>query len=122
MWIPELLVAVGGAIGSVLRFKASQWIAYLGLGWQFPIATFVVNVLGCAAIGVLARISEQTGAITPNARAFLFAGFLGGFTTFSAFGLEAVELLRRGELGIAATYVLSSVAVGLGVLWLSMPS
>jgi fluoride exporter len=118
---PELLVAVGGAIGSVARFKLSQWAGHLGAAWAFPVGTFAVNVLGCAAIGALARLSLQTNVITPDLRAFLFVGLLGGFTTFSAFGLETVSLVRQGELAVAASYVLLSVALGLGTIWLCLP-
>ena len=118
--VTEILVAAGGAIGSVARFKLGQWVTGLGLGWEFPIGTFLVNVFGCAVIGALAGLSEQTNAFPPDARAFVFVGLLGGFTTFSAFGLETVELIRRGAWLVAASYVLLSVAIGLGALWLSL--
>lgn len=112
-----MLVALGGALGSVARFKLSGLVLHHAIAWRFPLGTFVVNVLGCAAIGVLAGLAVKEDLFSPATRAFLFAGILGGFTTFSAFGLETFELLRRGEVAIAGAYVALSVIVGLLALW-----
>jgi CrcB protein len=115
-----LLVALGGAIGSVARFKLSGLVLHHTIDWRFPVGTFTVNVLGCLAAGVLAALAEKHSAFDLEMRLFLFTGFLGGFTTFSAFGLETMNLLRRGELGVAAANVIVSVLAGLAALWLGL--
>jgi CrcB protein len=112
-----LLVALGGAIGSVARYKLSGLVLHHTIEWRFPAGTFTVNVIGCVVAGVLAALAEKADLFSPGARLFLFTGLLGGFTTFSAFGVETVHLLRRGEVLIAASYVGLSVAVGLLALW-----
>lgn len=113
-----LLVALGGAIGSVTRFKLSGWVLQQATNWRFPVGTFVVNVIGCFIAGWLAGMAVKQEIFTPDARLFLFTGLLGGFTTFSAFGLETLLLLKRGEAGVAIANAVLSVAVGLVVAWL----
>ena len=113
-------MALGGAVGSVARFKLSGLVLHQTIDWRFPAGTFAVNVLGCLVAGVLAGLAEEHDLITPDARVFLFTGLLGGFTTFSAFGLETMFLVKRGELGIAAANVLLSVIAGLAALWLGL--
>ena len=115
-----LLVALGGAVGSVARYQLSGLVMQQAPGWRFPLGTFVVNVLGCLAAGVLAGLAEKQGLLSDEARVFLFAGLLGGFTTFSAFGLETMQLLRRGDTAIAMANVVLSVLVGLVALWLGL--
>ncbi len=88
--------------------------------WRFPLGTFIVNVLGCLAAGILSGLIERHHVFSADTRLFLFTGLLGGFTTFSAFGVETVFLLRRGETFVAIAYVALSIAVGLGLLWLGM--
>ncbi len=112
-----LLVALGGAIGSVAQYKLSGLVLHHTIDWRFPAGTFAVNVIGCLVAGVLVALAEKADLLSPGARLFLFTGLLGGFTTFSAFGVETVHLLRRGEVLIAALYVGLSVAVGLLALW-----
>jgi fluoride exporter len=114
------LVAVGGAVGSVARYKLGSLVLATCPDWRFPLGTFVVNVLGCLVIGGLAALGERSSLISADARAFLFTGILGGFTTFSAFGLETFQLLKRGELLVAGSYVGLSVVVGLLALWLGV--
>jgi fluoride exporter len=116
--IPTILVAFGGALGSVARFKLAGWFVQSHPDWRFPVGTFVVNVVGCLAIGVLAGLTERAHFFSSDTRVFLFTGLLGGFTTFSAFGLETFNLIRRGEPLVAAGYVGLSVMVGLLALWL----
>lgn len=111
--VPALLVALGGALGSVARFKLSEFVLLSYPSLKFPLGTFVVNLLGCLVIGVLAGMSERPGLMSPDTRLFLFTGILGGFTTFSAFGLETFSLLRRGEILVASSYVSLSVVVGI---------
>jgi CrcB protein len=113
-----LLVALGGAIGSVARFKMSGWVLQQTPNWRFPAGTFAVNLIGCLIAGLLAGLAVKQNVFTPEARVFLFTGLLGGFTTFSAFGLETLLLLKRGETGVAVANVVVSVVVGLLVAWL----
>lgn len=115
-----LLVALGGAMGSVARYGLSGVILHHTLDWRFPAGTFAVNVIGCLAAGVLAGLAEKHDFFSGDVRVLLFTGLLGGFTTFSAFGLETMHLLKRGELGVAAANVVLSVAAGLLALWLGM--
>lgn len=113
-----VLVALGGAIGSVARFKLSGWVLHYASNWRFPVGTLAVNVIGCFLAGLLAGMAVKQDVFTPEARVFLFTGLLGGFTTFSAFGLETLLLLKRGEAGVAIANAVLSVAVGLLVAWL----
>jgi CrcB protein len=116
-----LLVGVGGCIGAIARYKLGGWILhYHTPDWRFPAGTFVVNLLGCLAAGLLAGLVERQEMFSPDTRLFLFTGFLGGFTTFSAFGVETVFLIRRGEWWIAIGYVLASVVCGIALLWIGM--
>ncbi|WP_116811833.1 fluoride efflux transporter CrcB [Steroidobacter cummioxidans] len=112
-----LLVALGGAIGSVARFKLSGWVLHATPNWRFPAGTFAVNVIGCLIAGLLAGMAVKQDVFTPEARVLLFTGLLGGFTTFSAFGLETLLLLKRGEAGVAVANVVVSIVVGLLVAW-----
>jgi CrcB protein len=114
------VVALGGAVGSVVRYKFGGFALHHTTGWNFPLSTFCVNVLGCFVIGGLASLVEHHDLFSPLARLLLFTGFLGGFTTFSAFGYETVFLLRRGLFPVAAGYVLLSVLGGLGAVFAGM--
>lgn len=113
-----LLVALGGAIGSVARFKLSGWVLHQTPNWRFPTGTLAVNLIGCLIAGLLAGMAVKQDVFTPEARVFLFTGILGGFTTFSAFGLETLLLLKRGETGVALANVVVSIVAGLAVAWL----
>ena len=112
-----LLVGFGGFLGAISRYKLGVWVAQLIGGGPFPYGTFMVNIVGCLVIGALAGIAERYNAFGFAATLFLFTGLLGGFTTFSSFGLDAVQLLRRGEMLIAATYVAGSVCLGFIAVW-----
>jgi CrcB protein len=114
-----LLVGLGGALGSMARYAVATLMLH-DASTRFPFGTLVVNVLGCLVAGLLAGLSERHGAIDADARAFLFAGVLGGFTTFSAFGLDALALMRRGETGAALAYALGSVVLGVVAAWVGM--
>jgi len=109
---PLLVVAIGGAIGSVARYKLGGFVLHHTEGWNFPVSTFLVNVLGCLVIGILAALVEHHDMFSPSIRLLLFTGLLGGFTTFSAFGYESVYLLRRNLLPLAASYLALSVICG----------
>jgi CrcB protein len=108
-----LLVALGGALGSVLRWAVAIGVARATREPQFPWGTLVVNLAGSLLIGVLLGLATDRGALATPARLFLVTGLLGGFTTFSAFSWEALALLRAGHTGAAGGYVASSVLGGL---------
>lgn len=112
-----LLVALGGAIGSVARWRVSGWVLHQAVDWRFPMGTFVVNVLGCLIVGVLAGLAIKDDFFSTDQRLLLFTGVMGGFTTFSAFGLETFYLLRRGEYLIAGSNMVLSMAVGMAALF-----
>ena len=107
------LVAGGGALGSAARYLLSL-LALRWVGGSFPAGTLAVNILGCLAAGVVATKVDPQGSL----RIFLIPGLLGGFTTFSAFGLETQTLIRDGRPGLAAAYVGLSVGAGLGAVLL----
>ena len=115
-----LLVALGGSIGAVARYKMSGWILHHTIDWRFPAGTFAVNVLGCLVAGILAGLVEKHDLFSADTRLFLFTGILGGFTTFSAFGLETMFLVQRGQFLIAASNVAASVVAGLLALWVGL--
>lgn len=104
-----VFVALGGAAGSVSRYLLAQWTQ---AQWQggFPLATLMVNLLGSCAIGVVFALLERQ-AIHPDWRGLLMVGFLGAFTTFSTFSLEAFALWESGQVAAALGYVLASVAL-----------
>lgn len=114
-----LMVALGGGLGACARFALSGLMLPYTLQEKFPWPTFTVNILGCFIAGLLFAVAEKHNVFSPNLRLFLFTGVLGGFTTFSAFGLETFYLIRRGDYLIAGSYVLASVLCGLAVLMLA---
>ena len=113
-----LAVAAGGAIGSLARWKLGQLALAAAPGLRFPSGTLLVNLVGCLAIGALAGLFDRAWGPNDTQRLLLFTGLLGGFTTFSAFGLETIDLLRRGEPVLAGSYVAASVIGGLLAVWL----
>lgn len=113
MLMNALLVFLGGGVGSLVRYGATLAMPPR----EFPVATLAVNVAGCLAAGVaLARLVPLHPADHP-ARLLLVAGFLGGLTTFSAFGLETIALLRDGRPGLAMLNVVANVGAGLVATW-----
>jgi CrcB protein len=115
-----MLVGLGGCIGSVARYKLGGLVLHHTFDWRFPASTFVVNVVGCLVAGILAGLVERHDFFSADTRLLLFTGFLGGFTTFSAFGVESVYLMRRGETWVALAYMFLSILVGVVALWLCM--
>ena len=103
-----LLVAAGGAVGSVLRYLVGLW-TLRSFGPAFPWGTLTVNITGSFLIGVLAEAIARKFGASAEMRVFLITGILGGYTTFSAFSLDAMTLLERGEPVTALIYVASSV-------------
>ena len=111
---PYVLIFLGGGIGSVLRFATYQ-AARLWLPPGFPWGTLAVNVLGGVSAGVLAgSLLARSGGGADSTSLFLMTGLLGGFTTFSAFSLDAVLLWQRGETITALFYVIASVLLAVG--------
>lgn len=105
-----LAIAVGGALGSVLRFALNEAVS-ARFGRAFPWGTLSINVIGSFLIGVLAIILVERWDVSPAVRLGLMVGVLGGFTTFSSFSLEVVQLLQNGALLRALMYVVASVMV-----------
>ena len=116
---PLILVAMGGAIGSMARFGISSLVVKQVNPVNFPWGTFSVNILGCMLAGEFLLVAESMQSISQEARLFVVTGLLGGFTTFSAFGIETLGLLRRGEMLIAISYASLSIIVGVLAMWLS---
>lgn len=104
-----LWVAVGGAVGSVGRFLITRWMP----SSAFPWGTFVVNITGCFIIGALWAVSLKNSMISGPVKLFLMTGLCGGFTTFSAFSIESISLLRDGKFFLFLIYSLGSLALGL---------
>lgn len=107
-----LFVGLGGALGAVARYGLSTWVQRSTPG-SFPAGTLAVNVLGCFALGALAAAIEVRPGLHPELRYLLGVGFLGGLTTFSAFGYETFELLRAGQPGLALGSVAANMLLGL---------
>ena len=103
-----LLVFIGGGLGSVLRHIVNVVCPRL-LGLNFPYHTFIINITGSTVMGLVAGYLAFKGDAAQSWRLFLMTGILGGYTTFSAFSLDAGLLYERGELGLATLYVLGSV-------------
>jgi CrcB protein len=113
MMTTVISVAAGGAIGASLRYLVGIWVVRL-LGHGFPLGVITVNVLGSFLMGVFVVAAAHRGLT--HMAPFVMTGVLGGFTTFSAFSLEAVTLFERGQVGQAALYVSLSVVASIGAL------
>jgi CrcB protein len=109
--IKVLLVALGGAMGALLRYAMSGFTSRY-LDGVFPCGTLMVNLVGCFVIGFLWQLFEMV-VVSPNVRTFILIGILGAFTTFSTYGLESFNLIREGEFGFAVLNVLMSNVVGI---------
>ena len=114
--INYLLVFFGGGLGASLRhtvnIACAKWI-----GTAFPYGTFIINISGSTVMGLIVGYLASKGAATQHWRLFLMTGILGGYTTFSAFSLDTAVLYERGELGLAALYVIGSVALSIAGLF-----
>ncbi len=108
-----LLAGAGGFVGAVSRFLLGGFVQR-SVPTGFPLGTLAVNVVGCAAIGVVLGLADARGGLGDGLRAFLVVGVLGGFTTFSAFGADTVSLMRAGTPGMAALNVLLQLVLGVG--------
>lgn len=110
-------VAVGGALGSMARHLVNRWAQARWLAAPIPVGTAVANISGCFIIGLLAGLlASNRIALPPAWREFVFVGLLGGFTTFSSFGLETF-VLGRGSAGDAALNLITHVVGGLVAVW-----
>lgn len=114
-----LLIGLGGALGTILRylmqlFIRKHWVTV------FPSGTFLVNVIGCLFIGILYGISTKYSNISEAWRLFLIVGICGGYTTFSSYSYESVELLRNGNYTYFFAYAVLSVVIGLSATILGM--
>lgn len=112
-----IAVAVGGALGSVARHGMNRIVHQEWPLLRFPLATVIVNIVGCCLIGVLAGL-VATGRLPmrPTWREFVFVGILGGFTTFSTFGLDTITLVRSGESSQAFLNIMLQVVGGLAAV------
>jgi CrcB protein len=113
-WTQFLLVGLGGFLGSVLRYMMSLFIRPSG----FPFATLLVNLAGSFLIGIIVAVSLRHPQLKPEWRLFLATGFCGGFTTFSAFAIENLELLKTGQYGYCMAYVAGTVVLGIFAAYL----
>lgn len=114
-----LAIAGGGALGSLLRFWVSSGV-YALAGRDFPYGTLAVNVLGSFIIGISYVLLVERLAAAAEWRALIMVGLLGGFTTFSSFSLETLQLIEGGEVAKAALNVLASVILCVAMAWLGM--
>lgn len=120
MLMQYILVAVGGAGGALGRYGVARLVSHYFPGQLWPLATFLVNLLGCSLIGVLYVVITEKSALHPDWRHILMVGFLGAFTTFSTFSLETVALFQTGKAAVALLYAfLTLVSCVLGC-WLGI--
>jgi CrcB protein len=111
-----LMVGVGGCLGSILRF----WLgSYIGnkMGTRFPYGTFVINVTGSFLVGLVFGLLTVKTQWSPNWRYLIPIGFIGGYTTFSAFEYETLRTMQDGQIGLGLLYVAASVVVGFVAVW-----
>jgi CrcB protein len=117
-WSVLAVISVGGALGSVARYLISE--AVPAMPGRFPWATFLINMSGCLALGLLMVFVLDVWPPNRYVRPFLGVGFLGGYTTFSTFAVEARNLAGHGAWPLAGAYVLVSLAGGLAAVWCGM--
>jgi CrcB protein len=113
------LAGIGGFAGSALRYVVTGFVQNFSGSIRFPFGTLAVNLAGCFVIGLLSQLAETRGFFSADARTLIFIGVLGGFTTFSAFGNETINLWRDGENMLAAANIAAHLMLCLGAVWLS---
>ncbi len=117
LWKNILLVALGGSLGSVARYLSHKYISSFS-SHPFPTGTLLVNIIGCLLIGVFYGLSVKQNFLNPELRLLLMTGFCGGFTTFSAFTLEGMNLLHQQRVFLFLLYFAASVFIGLAATFL----
>ncbi len=115
-----IIIGIGGFFGSIMRYGAGGFIHRWLNNPMFPYGTLFVNILGCFLIGVIGGLVEMRNVFSPEVRLFLLVGFLGGFTTFSSFGMETYYMIRDGQLIPALGNIFGNVGFGLIAVWLGM--
>jgi CrcB protein len=119
--IKLILILLGGAVGTGFRYGAANLAVYTaGQIPKYPYATFVVNITGSLLIGFLAELFDARMPVSPELRAALLVGLLGGYTTFSSLSFETFSLMRDGKVGIAVLYSLGSLILGLTATWMGV--
>ena len=113
-----IYVGLGGATGSILRYLVSRWVGRVFPLAGIPVGTLAVNIVGCLLLGFLAGLAESRDVISAELRLLLMVGLLGGFTTFSTFSYETLDLARVSEKWMPFLYVGLSVIVGVLAAWL----
>lgn len=114
-----LLVAAGGAVGSVFRYLVGLW-AIRAFGPAFPLGTLAINVVGSFVIGLLVELIARRFGGSSEMRLLLVTGLCGGFTTFSSFSLEFVALVERGAMPLAIAYLAASVIVSIAATFFGL--
>jgi CrcB protein len=110
-----LSVGIGGGLGALIRYFVAGWLQPAGATFNWGI--FIVNVTGALVMGLIVEASALKLNLSPEMRAFLTTGILGGYTTFSTFSLDSALLLQKGEYGLAAAYVIGSVTLSILALF-----
>ena len=113
------LIAIGGGLGSVARHYLSTFVYKFADG-GFPWGILTVNIIGGLAMGLIVELSALKLNLSPELRAFLTTGILGGFTTFSAFSLDSALLIERGDWLSAGSYMVGSVVLSVGALFVGL--
>jgi len=116
LMLRTLLIGIAGLAGTLLRYWLSGFVARR-YGETFPVGTMVVNVLGCFMAGAIFNLTEERFLVNPTLRTVILIGLLGGFTTFSSYGLQTFTLLRDGEFGLATLNIVVSNTLGLFMVW-----
>lgn len=116
--LDALMVGLGGFCGSIARHLVGAAVQGASRAAVFPVGTTVINLSGCLLIGFLSQWAEARRFLSAAGRSFLFIGILGGYTTFSTFGNETMNLLRSGDHGLAAVNLAVQVLGGLLFVWL----
>ena len=114
-----LYIALGGALGSVLRYAIVLLVSKFG-AHQFPTATFIANILGCFLIGIFIGFLEKYHITEGQLKWFLVTGFCGGFTTFSAFSVENINLFQSNNSLLALLYICLSIILGIIAVWMGL--
>ena len=115
--VKVLMIGMGGFAGSICRFMVYEASLALFKNSWLPLGTLAVNIVGCFLIGFLGGLSEIREIFTPEIRALVFIGFLGGFTTFSTFGYELFAMAREGQVSATLTNIGLHLIVGLAAVW-----